>query len=111
MEENKEVSNYISIAPGEQKTIMEKIRRIIFESVPKVKESFKWSRPIFSTEKDFAYLQKTKNHVSLGFFNAEKLEDKGNRLEGTGKSMRHIKLKSKDDIDEKLLRNWFKQST
>lgn len=73
-------------------------------------EEFKWSRPVFTANKSFAYLKTAKNHVTLGFYKFEKLNDPQNLLEGTGKDMRHIKLKSEDDIDAKLLGEWLKMS-
>lgn len=104
---NKQVTEFINKAPSEQKQIMEKIRQLIHESVPGVTEEFKWSRPVFKTQKDFAYLQTTKATVNLGFFNFQELKDKENRLEGTGKSMRHVKLKTLNDIDVSLFKQWF----
>ena len=105
---NKEVTEYIHNAPNEQKEIMEIVRNLIHQTVSNVTEEFKWSRPIFKTVKDFAYLQSNKNHVNLGFYSGfEKLNDPNNLLEGTGKTMRHIKLKKTADINTKLLEEWF----
>lgn len=105
---NNQVTAYIENAPAEQKPIMETVRTLIHQAVPDVSEEFKWSRPIFKTAKDFAYLQANKNHVNLGFYKGfEKLNDPNNLLEGTGKTMRHIKLKNNSDIDSGLLKEWF----
>lgn len=105
---NEQVTEYINNAPKEQKEIMDKVRTLIHHAVPNVTEEFKWSRPIFKATKDFAYLQANKNHVNLGFYNGfEKLNDPDKILEGTGKTMRHIKIKTISDIDNKLLKEWF----
>ncbi|CAN5895812.1 hypothetical protein BH24BAC1_BH24BAC1_21260 [soil metagenome] len=106
--ENPLVTEYLNRAPTEQKEIMSAIRQLIRDSVPDVKEEFKWSRPVFKGEKDFAYLKREKAYVTLGFYNFQKLKDEQNRLEGTGKEMRHVKLKTKQDIDRKLFEAWFK---
>ena len=105
---NQQVTNYINNAPDAQKDVMESLRQLIHQSVPGVTEEYKWSRPVFRSSKDFAYLKTAKAYVTLGFFDVEKLEDKDNLLEGTGKDMRHIKIKSVNDIDSKLLKKWFK---
>ncbi|WP_018478547.1 DUF1801 domain-containing protein [Pontibacter roseus] len=105
---NEQVTAYIKCAPSEQKQMMEAVRQLIHSSVPDVSEEFKWSRPVFRAAKDFAYLKTAKAYVTLGFFNFEKLEDKDNLLEGSGKDMRHIKLKSTSDIDRPLLESWFR---
>lgn len=105
---NEKVTEYINNAPKEQAEIMKAVRKLIHESVNGVLENYKWSRPVFSLEKDFAYLKTAKNHITIGFFNFEKIDDKQNRLEGTGKSMRHIKLKNAEDIKPEHLKKWFK---
>ena len=84
------------------------IRSLIHRHVENVTEEFKWGRPIFRAEKDFAYLQANKSHVNLGFYkDFEKLSDPDGLLEGTGKTMRHIKLRTVSDINSKLLGEWF----
>lgn len=104
---NTQVTDYINNAGEQQKLIMARVRAILHEAVTGIKESYKWSRPVFGKTKDFAYLKAAKNHVTLGFYNYQKLDDKENLLEGTGKDLRHIKIKKVDDIDEKLLTEWF----
>jgi hypothetical protein len=104
---NKDVTVYINNAPEEQKEIMNQIRALIHESVRNVTEEFKWSRPVFKLKKDFAWLQANKNHVTLGFMNFNKIDDNKGLLEGTGKDMRHIKLKTVSQINRALLTEWF----
>lgn len=105
---NTQVTEYIENAPAEQKEIMQLVRTIIHQNVQNVKEDFKWSRPIFKTTKDFAYFLVNKNYVTIGFTKEiEKLNDPKNILEGTGKTMRHIKLKKVANIDSVLLIEWF----
>ena len=108
---NEQVTAYINEATAEQKLIMEMLRQLIHDTVPQVVENFKWSRPIFSTNKDFAYLKTAKNYVTLGFFQFKKLNDPQNLLEGTGKDMRHIKIKKASDIDKNVLTEWFASLT
>jgi hypothetical protein len=109
--QNEQVTTYIQNSPEEQRELMFKIRDLIHEIVPNVVEEFKWSRPIFKVKKHFSYLLSTKNYVNLGFVNFQKLNDPLNLLEGTGKDMRHIKLKSLEELNESQLREWFKVIT
>ncbi len=109
---NKQITEYINNLPKEQQEIMQAVRALIHQKVENVTEEFKWSRPVFKLEKDFAYLQANKNHVNLGFYkDFEKLKDPKGLLEGTGKTMRHIKLKTVADIDAGLLGEWLKVIT
>jgi hypothetical protein len=41
----------------------------------------------------FAYVNVFKSHVNVGFFNGAALDDPTRLLEGTGKRMRHVKLR------------------
>lgn len=104
---NQEVTDYINNAEEEQQKIMTAVRALIHESVEGVEEAFKWSRPVFSKKKGFAYLLTTKSHVNLGFMDFHKINDPKNLLEGTGKDMRHIKIKKAADIDAEMLKEWF----
>ncbi len=46
----------------------------------------------------FVYLAPFKNHVNLGFFQGAALDDPHGLLEGTGKQLRHVKLRSVADV-------------
>ena len=43
-----------------------------------------------------------KNWVNLQFYLGTSLADPASRLEGTGKTMRHVKIRSEADLDEGL---------
>ena len=104
---NQQVTEYINQAEPEQRKVMEILRKLIHQVVPDVKEEFKWSRPVFSSSINFAYFKTTKMYFTLGFSNFHKLNDSNNLLQGTGKDMRHIKIKNVGEIDENLLKEWF----
>jgi hypothetical protein len=51
----------------------------------------------------FAYVNAFKNHVNVGFFRGAEIADPGRLLEGTGKFMRHVKLRPGNDVDAEAL--------
>jgi hypothetical protein len=51
----------------------------------------------------FAYVNAFTAHVNVGFFRGAELADPEGLLEGTGKFMRHVKLRPDRDVDETLL--------
>lgn len=51
----------------------------------------------------FAYINVFKAHVNVGFFLGAELKDPARLLEGTGKRMRHAKLKPGEPFDSKAL--------
>jgi|GEM_PF-232894 len=52
----------------------------------------------------FAYVNAFTAHVNVGFFRGASLADPARLLEGTGKFMRHVKLRPGRDVDEEALR-------
>lgn len=52
----------------------------------------------------FAYVNAFTDHVNAGFFQGAGLPDPAHLLEGTGKYMRHVKLRPDRDVDEAALR-------
>ena len=51
----------------------------------------------------FAYVNAFKAHVNVGFFHGAELPDPDGLLEGTGKFMRHVKLRPESEIDAAAL--------
>ena len=110
MEFNKQVDQYINNAPEAQRKLLQALRALIHSSVPKGTEQFKWSRPVYAASKDICYLVSNKKHVNLGFINFEKIGDPEGLLEGTGKNMRHVKIKSMKDIQKAVLKKMIKEA-
>jgi hypothetical protein len=52
----------------------------------------------------FGYVNSFKSHVNVGFFYGAMLEDPAGLLEGSGKRMRHVKLKRGPELDTAALR-------
>jgi hypothetical protein len=53
----------------------------------------------------FGYVNAFKDHVNVGFFHGASLKDPARLLEGTGKRMRHVKLRPGRDVDATALIN------
>lgn len=52
----------------------------------------------------FAYVNAFTAHVNVGFFRGAELADPGGLLEGTGRFMRHVKLRPDRPVDAKALK-------
>jgi hypothetical protein len=53
----------------------------------------------------FAYVNSYKSHVNVGFFHGAALEDRAGLLEGSGKRMRHVKLRAGRELNAAALRD------
>src|SRR5262249_8794176 len=51
----------------------------------------------------FAYVNVFRSHVNVGFFNRRALADPAGLLAGTGKNMRHVKLKPGRQVEPAAL--------
>lgn len=111
MNYNKKITDYINGASEEQIVILETLRNLIHNTVKDVTEEIKWKMPVFAKSKDFAYLRFSKIHITLGFYNIDKIKDPDNLLEGIGNTLKHIKIKKLEDIKEKVISDWLKQIT
>jgi hypothetical protein len=79
-----------------------------FESIkncgPEVQDIFHDNYPIGCVEDaPFAYVNAYTSHVNVGFFYGADLPDQFGLLEGTGKRMRHIKLRPGTEHNDKAI--------
>ena len=106
MGRSKNVDSWISEHDPALRQIAETLRNIILNVDPQFRESVKWSNPIYEKRGKVLYLAATERYVSLGFFNGVHLSDPDGRIEGTGKKMRHVKVKALEDIDVEQFESW-----
>ncbi len=91
----KTVEQYISSLSPSQRALTQEARLLIVGFSPKVEEQIKWSRPFYLYEgQPLCYLQANRDHLNFGFPAGGALAEKtaSPLLEGTGQSMRHVKL-------------------
>lgn len=86
--------------------------REIFLTNKKITEAIKWNNLTFVYKGNlaFVYTFKQVDYINLGFVKALKLSDPENLFEGSGKSMRHIKIFSEKDIPKTQIKKWIKES-
>lgn len=97
---NKEVEKYIEKQKSPQKEIVQKLRKIIFKTFPNIKEELKLGVPWYEGK---YYIVALKDHVNLGFSLKGLSKEEKELFEGGGKTMKHIKIYSLKDIDEKKI--------
>jgi hypothetical protein len=64
-----------------------------------------WGIPTFESKDPFCFYMVGKNHVTFGFHYGTSLDDPERLLEGTGKNLRHVKLRALEDLQKKRLKN------
>jgi hypothetical protein len=100
-----EISSYLSNKDPAFQKVARELRSYIKKIVPGVTESVNaWHIPTFESNGPFAYFMVGKNHVTLGFHYGTSLDDPHHLLEGTGKKLRHVKLRKVEDLGQNGLR-------
>jgi len=98
---NKTINDYINKQKSPQREILKEVRGIILKTLPNCSEETKWGVVAFAGGK--FYIAALRNSVNVGFaINGLSKEEIG-LFEGSGKTMRHIKIHSLSDIDERKL--------
>jgi hypothetical protein len=82
------------------------LRRLVKKTVPKSLELVNpWGVPVFAWRGPIAYMMGGKNHVTFGFPRGAELPDPAALLEGTGKKLRHVKIREKQQLLDANLRD------
>jgi len=98
---DKKVAEYIEKQKSPQKEIIQKVRHIFLKTLPNCEEKSAWG--VIALEGGKFYIAAMKSRVHVGFaINGLDKEDIG-LFEGNGKTMRHVKIHSLKDLDEKKL--------
>ena len=97
---DREVSKYIKKQKSPQMEICLKLREIIVKTFPKIEERIWAGVPFYGSR---YYIVALKDHVNMGFAVNGLSKKEINLFEGKGKTMRHIKIFSLKDIDEKRI--------
>ena len=93
-----EVEEYIQKNPQEK--ILERVRKIIKNNFKGIKEEMKWGVPTYDEGK--FYIVGLKDKVNIGFAIKGLTKQELKLFQGTGKTMRHIKIVD-ENIDEKQI--------
>jgi uncharacterized protein YdhG (YjbR/CyaY superfamily) len=96
---NEKADEYLKRQKSPQREICLKLREMIFETIPDAKEEMKWGVPTYADGK--FYIVALKDHVNLGISLKGLSEKIQKLLEGSGKTMKHITIRSIGEIEEK----------
>src|SRR5437762_11145838 len=99
------IDAYVEKTNPALKPVADAVRAVIRKTVPKSREAINpWSIPTFEWNGTLCYLMVGKNHVTFGFPRGSSLRDPTKLLEGTGKNLRHVKLREVSDVHDANLK-------
>jgi hypothetical protein len=106
----KSVDEFIAELDDWQADIVTNLRELVVEAAPEAEEAFKWSQPVFESHGPFTYIKVFKDHINFGFWRGADLKDPEGLLEGSGKKMRHVPLKSLEDIERERFQAFVREA-
>lgn len=112
-DKGKSVAWYIAekLSADWQKEAMQDLDNLILKHAPDAKSTIKWSQPVYeNADGPFVFMKGNKNHITFGFWRGAELTDPDGVLEGAGEKMKHVKIKSKDGINESQLSAFIQQA-
>ncbi len=107
------IKHWLEKLPGEKRTNALLLRNILLSLSSEIEETIKWGNLTFTFGKSnivFIYTYATVDYINLGFLFATSLSDPRHLFEGTGKGMRHIKIRTEKDIPTAQVKKWVKET-
>jgi len=101
---------YFAEQPADRAALLAKLRAIVKKEVPDAEVTIKWGVPFYQRNgKSVCSLAAFKDFVGINFFASPSvLVDPGKKLEGGGKTMRMLKVRTASDIDSVSIARWLK---
>jgi hypothetical protein len=105
------VDEYVGNLSGWKKEVAEKLRKVIRASSRELTEEVKWGWPCYTAGgKNICGFMDMRETVNFVLYLGAELTDPDGLIEGTGKSMRHVKLRASKDIDRSKFQKFIRQS-
>jgi hypothetical protein len=105
----KTIEDILRLLQKPQGETVEKLRLIVKMALPSAVETVKWGNITYLLDKkNLAWIILYSGHVDFGFFKGADLGS--NLLEGTGKSLRHIKIMDNQDVPEAEIARLLKEA-
>jgi len=86
------------------------LRKLVKKEQPQLREAIRWGNLSWLGNKDVCWVLVYDEHVDFGFHQGASLNDPKGLLEGTGKRLRHVKIREGKDIRPKEFAALLKQA-
>ena len=105
-----EIVDYLSgFEPGPSE-LATSVRQVILSTLQDLDEVVKWGHLVYEKNRMICSIMVHKNHVNLQIWRGAELNDPENILEGEGKSMRHVKVHSPEEVKTDYFKFLLKQA-
>lgn len=91
-------------ADPEWRPVVVALRTLVREAAPELEEAIRYGMPSYVMGGTVVYIMTASDHVNLGFYDGVDLRDPKELLEGTGKRLRHVKVRDAKAANSPALR-------
>ena len=105
-----DVETYVKAIEPKKRAHVQALRKFVKKEAPGLTEAIKWGNICWIGKSNVAWIIVYDGHVDFGFFQGAKLKDPAKLLEGTGKGLRHVKVREAKDIKPKEFAGLLKQA-
>lgn len=111
-----EIDAFLATYPAEVRTLANRAREIMKGVAPEAREHLYVSYKAISyvtgskMTEGFGYISPMKDRINIGFYRGAVLPDPDGLLEGTGKLLRHVKVRSPEMLEQTALRQLIVES-
>jgi len=105
------VDEFLAPHSPQVRALVEQTRELVKSAMPDAVETVRPGRNSITYDMGggmaewICYIAPFKSYINLGFFRGTELPDPHGLLEGTGKLLRHVKLRTPEDISRPALRS------
>jgi hypothetical protein len=93
------VDAYVRIHGTQWSALANQLRALVKKLIPGVRQYVNpWRLPTFASHGPLGYFMIGKSHITFGLYRATSLVDPEDLLEGTGKNLRHVKIRTVEDL-------------
>ncbi len=93
-----EVDRLLAEIEEPQRAVARALRDLILDAGPGLQEKVMYGVPWYRGKGYVCAIASHSDHTNLEFYRGASLRDPAGLLEGTGKSMRHVKIRRVDDV-------------
>src|SRR5690348_571917 len=70
-----DVDSYLASLDDSVRSLAARVRDLVRSAAPQAVESIKWAQPVYEERGPFAYVRAVGDHVNLGFWRGNELDD------------------------------------
>ena len=107
MTPSQHITSSIASLPDWRGKMLARLRQLVLEAAPDIKEDWKWDTPVWSQKGNVVAISAFKEHVKLNFFKGASLNDPQGLFNAglDAKASRAIDLSEGETIDESALKD------